>query len=356
MVKTLAAMGFESGVRVCGPTESDLFALISRARPADGAMRMAVAGYFEAQATDAQSATTWAASMVSDISVSELLGEDDYGNLDGLEQVTQVEVAFPRLVGLREVEVDDVDDTDGAQTVFVSFTLLILCDLAIEGYDLDNSGVIVMDQRDVSSVLVSAPCVAELDSNRMVGAVHQSDTADATSAQERFSASYSAFRWLLSTLKGLSGITIDIDQESLQENSIPEHFTLSGDNGETNTATVNNGDPGEPPVSWQVHVDGAEVVIACEYDANSRVWLGREDSFDMLPPYIVTSSSLAASHAGEPWSAIGSIWRSLTTRDRVTGSSGQMPSDGVQISSLSQTPKVGHSGATTTIPPGPMGW
>jgi len=64
-----------------------------------------------------------------------------------------------------------------------------------------------------------------------------------------------------------------------------------------------------------VHVDGAEVVIDCDYDANSRVWLGREDSFDVRAPYFVTSSSLATVHAGEPWSGIGSIWRSLTVRD-----------------------------------------
>ncbi|WJG15899.1 hypothetical protein PWF70_23870 (plasmid) [Gordonia sp. Swx-4] len=308
------------GVRVCGPSEKALFDHVARAKPAGRAVRLALATHFATLTMDSDTVgdfhdgpalPLWA-SIISDISVAGVLEEDDFGHRDGMEDVTGVElVPGAQIVGVRDVAVDDVDHDaeSGNHTVFVTFTLLVLCDLDIEGYHLDNSGVTVMDSGWVSDVVISVPCVAELDQDRTVATVRQSDTADAEPAGQRFSDPYEAFRWFLDALTGMSGMVVDTDSESLREGSIPDRMTVSGDSGSPIIVDIDQGDPGEPPTSWRAQADEVGMIVECHYDADSRVWLGRHDSFDRYPPYSVSSSSAHTRRTAGPWAGVAALWR-----------------------------------------------
>lgn len=306
------------GVRVCGPAEKGLFDHVGWAKPADGSVRLALATYFAAQTTrqrrdaradfhDGLILPEWA-SEIADISVAGVLEEDDYGRRDGLEDITGVDLApNPQIVGVREVEVDDVDyDTDnGDRTVYVTFTLLILCDLFVEGYYLDNSGITVMSSAQASDVVVSVPCVAELDQDREVATVRQSDTADAEPAEQRFSDPRDAFEWFLDTLESLSGIVVETDKASSRDLNIPDRLTVYGDGGATIVVDI---EQREPPMSWWAHSDEVGTIVYCEYDDDSRAWLGRHDSFDRYPPYSLSSSAVHGQTTG-PWLGMAALWR-----------------------------------------------
>ncbi|KSU56122.1 MULTISPECIES: hypothetical protein [unclassified Gordonia (in: high G+C Gram-positive bacteria)] len=216
----------------------------------------------------------------------------------------------PQIVGVREVEVDDVDyDPDnGDHTVYVGFTLLVLCDLFVEGYYLDNSGVTVMGSGQASDVVVSVPCVAELDQDRTVATVRQSDTADAEPAEQRFSDPQDAFAWFLDTLESMSGIVVKTDNADMRDPSIPGRLTVYGDGGSTVVVDIVQNDPGE---SWRADSDEVGTIMYCEYDVNSRAWLGRHDSFDRYPPYTLSSAPAHGQTRG-PWPGIAAVWRAAS--------------------------------------------
>lgn len=116
---------------------------------------------------------------------------------------------------------------------------------------------------------------------------------------------------VLDTITGWDGITVT--PATPTKDGLPTSFELRGPEGPRVDAEVSRGSiAGE----WTLEFNSPEMEltaeISSEYDANSRVWLGREDSFDMYPPISLVSGARRARPG--PYPALAGVWQYLIDR------------------------------------------
>jgi len=182
----------------------------------------------------------------------------------------------------------------------VEFQLIVLTDLQVAGYEIDQDGQVQMQSADAYSTVVVAPVVADVEDHYVE--VTANGTAVAESAEQRFSDGHDALTWLLGELAQLSGVTLADDDTSLEE------FALTGSADVSISGTLSGDVYDEWTLSFELA--GTTASVSCVFDAGARVWAGK-DSFDSRPPYFLTSDSAGVLSSGEPYSAIGEIWRHL---------------------------------------------
>jgi hypothetical protein len=203
-----------------------------------------------------------------------------------------------RLLGVRDVSVEADGDSE-----IVAYTVILLADIEVEGAVLDNDGHTAYTSTVLQDRLVVVDYEATLKDGQL-GSVHQTGTATAHAAAERFDDSFDAYEWLRDTLDGWCGI--EVEESTSAAGSFPEPFGLCVPTGRREVAEVVpslNGD-------WTVGFAESGVEISAVYDPNARAWLGRKDSFDRYPP-VSLQSELATFTTREPFTAIGIIWMYL---------------------------------------------
>lgn len=182
----------------------------------------------------------------------------------------------------------------------VELRILVLGELGITGYQLDQDGQVAMQTDGVGNALVVAPFVADI-SDLHVELTAAGD-ARADSAEPRFDDPREALEWVLEFLGSLHGVNLDDDDVDRED------FNFSGINDLTVLAEL----VGEAYSDWTLsfHLGTETVAVSCHYDPNSRVWAGK-DSFDMWPPYYLTEGEDVRWGAAEPFTALGQVWRYL---------------------------------------------
>lgn len=183
----------------------------------------------------------------------------------------------------------------------VEFHLLVLTDLAVSGYELDEDGQVQMHSADAYSNVVLAPVVADVEDLHVE--VTPNGLSSADTAEERFTEGHDGLEWLLGELANLAGVTLVDDDSTLDE------FLLTAVDSISVVATLE----GDAYEEWELVFDLGDdsVSVSCVYDAGARVWAG-SDSFDSRPPYYLVSGNLDDGFgAGEPYSAISAVWHYL---------------------------------------------
>lgn len=191
-------------------------------------------------------------------------------------------------------------DVANAYSHTVELRVLMLGNLEVTGYQLDQDGQVVMQTDGVSDALIVASFVADISDLHveLTAAGH----ARADLAEVRFDEPHEALEWVLGFLHSLHGVHLENDDITEDE------FILSGTDDLTVTAEL----AGDAHSDWTLTFELGDdtVAISCHYDPNSRVWAGK-DSFDMRPPYYVAEGEADAPAAAEPFSALSRVWRYL---------------------------------------------
>jgi len=185
-------------------------------------------------------------------------------------------------------------------TVTVEFKALLLGNLDVNGYQLDQDGQVVTQSTNIYGALVVAPFIADVEDLHVeVGAA---GNAVADTSEPRFDEPHEALEWVIAELTNLHGVTVVDDDITNDE------FVFTGVGDLTVIATMS----GDAYSDWtlEFEVDDETVVVSCRYDPSARVWAGK-DSFDMWPPYVLSQSAGDDSFAGEPYSAMSLVWRYL---------------------------------------------
>ncbi|WGX96842.1 hypothetical protein [Nocardioides sp. L-11A] len=205
----------------------------------------------------------------------------------------------PTLVGITELNVVDSDTAGDQYDITAEFNLVLLGDVDVSGYTLDNDGHVQMSSTTATQMIVVVPFIADIEDHHVGLTVNGS--AEASPATIRTRDPLDGIEHAASWLSDLVGITFPYDADLHQE------FTLSGLNG--NSSQVYLSSDWEEPT---LHVDlgGQEVVIASRYDVGSRVWDGKE-GFDLYPPYYLSSSVDGLSE--EAFTSLSQIWEYLVS-------------------------------------------
>lgn len=256
--------------------------------------------------------------LTANMDLSDLLATDEFERLDGhLERVTNIDLEGPSLIGIKEVVVDATDPDDDEEDVYATFTVVLLSGLAIDGYYIDNDGELQTDQIVVHDVVLEIPCVAQVGAGGGIVRVHESDSAALAPASEdaQWTDSDDALAWLIDYLSSFEGVTVSVDMPDQHETPFGT-ITVTGPRGTLEMELVVGWtDPSDgTSVEWAVESESRSLRIQCTYDPGSRVWLGREDSFDWKPPYDLTSTVGPIGYF-EPFSGIGEIWRAVAGPD-----------------------------------------
>lgn len=206
------------------------------------------------------------------------------------------------------------EDTD-----LVSYTVVLLADVRAEGWSMGN----LLDPAHQSMTLYDSIVRVPFDADIVDGKLlepRQSDTATVRAGQPRFSDEWDAYQDVLDTITGWEGITVTPAMTATE--GLPTSFELRGAEGQCVEAEV----PGDSIAGeWTLEFNspGMELTaeISSEYDPNSRVWLGREDSFDMYPPISLVSGTNRARPG--PYLALAHVWQYLVDRKNQPAPKGQ---------------------------------
>lgn len=214
--------------------------------------------------------------------------------------------SWPQLIDIRDVTVE----ADGEDTV-VYYTVRLLADVRVDGRVLDNDGHVLVDSDSLPTRVLAVPFSGVIR-DRVLLDVEQTDAADTWPAEKRYVDSFDAFAALYD-----EEITQwdHIEVALLDSDKGPEAgFTLLGPGGERETATLDGWIGGD----WELSFESTGVSIHATYDPGSRVWLGREDSFDAYPPVGLHSEGPGVrSYPPEPYSALATVWAYLITHSAV---------------------------------------
>lgn len=193
----------------------------------------------------------------------------------------------------------------------VSYTVVLLANVRVEGWSIDNLPDPAYQSMTLYDSIVRVPFDADIVDGKLVQP-RQADTATVHAGQHRFPDEWEAYQDVLDTITGWAGITV-IPATTATE-GLPTSFELRGPDGQRIEAEVpRDSIAGE----WTLEFNSPEMEltaeITSEYDPNSRVWLGREDSFNMYPPILLVSSTNRAARPG-PYLALARVWQYLVDR------------------------------------------
>lgn len=193
----------------------------------------------------------------------------------------------------------------------VSYTVVLLADVRAEGWSIGNLLDPAYQSMTLYDTIVRVPFDADIVDGKLLKP-RQSDTATAHAGQPRFPDEWEAYQDVLDTITGWDGITVTTPATTATER-LPTSFELRGPEGQRIKAEV----PGDSIASeWTLEFNSPEMgliaEISSEYDPNSHVWLGREDSFNMYPPISLVSSTNRARPG--PYLALACVWQYLVDR------------------------------------------
>ena len=195
------------------------------------------------------------------------------------------------------------EDTD-----LVSYTVVLLGDVRVEGYVINNDGNTVHEWMTLYDSIVVVPFDADIIDGELLQP-RQSDTATARVSHQRFADEWDAYEDVWEIITDWAGITAT----STNGESLPTSFELRGPDGQRIEAEVSGGSIAG---QWTLEFTSPELelstAISSAYDPNSRAWLGREDSFDLYPPISLVSGT-HRSRPG-PYPALALVWQYLVDR------------------------------------------
>ncbi|WP_099041262.1 hypothetical protein [Mycobacterium neglectum] len=242
---------------------------------------------------------------VDDITVNKV-DSDDRREFDELidpefELEPAAELVYVANVSLQVID----EDTD-----LVSYTVVLLADVRAEGYVINNDGNAVHEWMILYESIVTVPFDADIVDGKLLQP-RQSDSATVHAGRPRFADEWDAYQDVLDTITGWDGISFT--PATPAKDGLPTSFELRGPEGQRIDGEVSGGSiAGE----WTLEFSSPEMEltaeISSEYDANSRVWLGRDDSFDMYPPISLVSGARRARSG--PYPALAGVWQYLVDR------------------------------------------
>lgn len=242
---------------------------------------------------------------VTDITVNTVDSHDERAFDDLIDPAVKLEPAA-ELFCVDSVSIQVIDeDTD-----LVSYTVVLLADVHVEGWSIDDPIEPAYQSMTLYDSIIRVPFDADIVDGKLLQP-RQSDTATVHAGQPRFSDEWEAYQDVLDTITGWDGITVAPAMTAIQ--GLPTSFELLGPEGQRVEVEVPGGSiAGE----WTLEFNSPEMEftaeISSEYDPNSRVWLGREDSFDMHPPISLVSSTNRVEPG--PYLALARVWRYLVDR------------------------------------------
>jgi hypothetical protein len=248
---------------------------------------------------------------VDSISVDSGLDADDRRSIEDLLEARAVMESLPRLIDVRDVTVE----ADGEDTL-VHYTVRLLADVRVEGRVLDNDGHVLIDSESLPTRVLAVPYSGVIRDGVLLD-VAQTDAAGSWPAQQRWGDSVDAFEALYNEeiTQWDHIIVTPLDSDKGPDGGL----MLMGPGGRVENATL-DGWIGE---DWELSFEQTRVSISATYDPGSRVWLGREDSFDAYRPVGLHSEGPGLrSYPPEPYSALAVVWAHLITGDDGEGDDG----------------------------------
>jgi hypothetical protein len=239
---------------------------------------------------------------VSDVQVGRVT-DYDQGQIDGYYGDVYVELEpSTTLVEVRDVLVDSFDD--GVATA--SYSVILLSDVRVEGFVIDNDGNSVNDYVYLQDRLITVPYVVEI-CNGVLGEPRQTDSAESEDAQCRFNESDEAYHWLYDeVIRGWSYVSIEIPTG--EDRDLPLNFWLLGPSNRSEKVMV----VGSLLEDWSVEFENSGVRVRAVRDETVRVKMSRDEWFDMSPPiYLVSEVGPAGRALPEPFAALGRVWEYL---------------------------------------------
>ncbi|TDZ99315.1 hypothetical protein CCUG62472_00553 [Mycobacteroides salmoniphilum] len=238
--------------------------------------------------------------IVDDITVADVDTADEQQFEELIDPQLKLE-SSATLVGVAGVSLQVIDeDTD-----LVSYTVMLLADVRVEGSVIDNDGGIGHEWMTTYGI-VTAPFDADIV-NGELQQPRQSDTAIVRGAQPRFADEWDAYEWVWETVHDLDGITVTSADND--DPSLPTSFDLHGPDGQIIHAEIAGGSIAG---AWTLEFTTTDLEtiaeVSAEYDPNSRAWLGRDDSFSLYPPTYLRSS-IGGGYG--PYPALAQVWRYL---------------------------------------------
>ncbi|MUL61135.1 hypothetical protein B5P44_00870 [Mycobacterium sp. CBMA 213] len=202
-------------------------------------------------------------------------------------------------VGLQVID----EDTD-----LVSYTVVLLTDVRAEGYVINNDGNTVHKWMTLYDSIVTVPFDADIVDGKLLQP-RQSDTATARSSLQQFDDEWDAYQDVWETISAWEGITV----KPAKDDALPIAFELHGPDRQRVDAEV----PGKFIAGeWTLEFTSPDMELTTEissqYDPNSRAWLGREESYDMYPPYYLVSGARRARPG--PYLALALVWQYLVDK------------------------------------------
>lgn len=229
-------------------------------------------------------------------------------------QPTGIEfVDYPILAGISDVALYLRHDTElgrpNRESGTAEFTVVLLGDVDIQGYVLDNNGQVETISMGPSEALITIQCTATLKDGTF-GAIQWGD-ANFDSRQVAFATHQDALMWLATTLSGLAGIEFGSDvgfppnESSIVRGPHLRSAKIAGDDGGRNRRAGSS----EMVYTWARIFglpSGPSYGIYCfDFGSQSEAAYGTSRDLPKLP-YVLTTES-----DNSPWPAIAAIWDDL---------------------------------------------
>lgn len=226
------------------------------------------------------------------------IGTDDRATSQDVEDLLEPTAVMEPMAMLVDVSEVTVDAADGDEDITVYYTVRLLADVQVEGRVFDNDGNTLSDTVTMSDRLLRVPFTGVVRDGQ-VHDIEQVGPAENYPADVRFDDGYDAYQWLFhEELAGWDFITVSElpDETGMQ---------LTGPEGQSEKAIL-DGHVGE---DWELWFEHTGATIFAAYDPDSRVWLGRQDSFNMYPPVGLSSQSTRVQVG--PYVALAAVWQHL---------------------------------------------
>ncbi|WP_197382167.1 hypothetical protein [Mycolicibacterium mengxianglii] len=227
------------------------------------------------------------------------IGSDDRATRQDIEDLLEPEATMEPLAQL--IDVSGVTVEADSEGTMVYYTLRLLADVRVEGRVFDNDGNALFDTVTMYDRVLRVPFSAVLKEDQLLG-IEQVGPAENFPADVRFGDTYDAFQWLrYDELADWQFITVS---------ELPNDggLQLTGPEGQSEVAEL----IGHISEDWELSFDETGASITAAYDPDSRVWLGRHDSFDIYPPVGLSSEAARDKRAAVgPYRALAAVWEHL---------------------------------------------
>lgn len=194
------------------------------------------------------------------------------------------------------------DDQKSLHTIMATMLLLADAEVVLDQADDDEAGRHVTGGVSViSDVLLHVSAALEMESGIIVRARTEGDVLS-YEGRERFDSDDEALECLVDALTGtVPGLELP---EGWPHDKPEFEQEVNGREIRVDFSVVDIG-------AWsvEVQIDGEAAELSCNYDPDARVWLGREDSFDMPGAYPVKLDGSASPNP--PWALLSWIMQRL---------------------------------------------